>query len=524
MSNNNPHDDETVLSNTAIQSIDSNADADRTVMLETPAASPQIGDTVLSATEVEQLKTQAPDPDATQIVQTDESVVDDRTVAINAEKATVIAGGTQAIHQAITPSSGPSVRVGSVVKDRFTLEKLLGRGGMGEVYLATDKRKLEAQDKNPYVALKVLGENFKRHPQAFIALQREARKTQELAHPNIVTVYDFDREGDTVYLTMEALTGKPMDEEIRADVRPMDEACRMIIQCSQGLAYAHQKGLVHSDLKPGNLFLTAEGNVKLLDFGIARAFKSGKALDKQQANQKDDTVFDAGQLGALTPAYATCEMIEGLEPHPSDDIYALGLIAYELLTGKHPFDKKMATKAEEEGLKPERIKGLSKQQWLAIESALAFRRDDRIQDAQAFLDQFTAKSKTPLMIAAAFILVAFIGVASISFFIEPEIGPAIAFNELPLETQQQVTSLLQDAQMLSQFNDYNSALNQLNEAFILHPYNPEVMKQLDNVLSPILSHIQASTDKALQARQIDTLLNYEVLKDNKRLLDIRKSL
>lgn len=524
--------EETVLSVTALNKHDTGmtppADDDVTRIISPPPAQnvSNTEATILSATEVEQLKTQAPSKKDASLVspQNDPSlVIDDATVALNAAEATVLAGGTQAVKHAITVDYSPRIHVGSIIKERFTLEKLLGRGGMGEVYLATDRRKLEAQDKNPYVALKVLGENFKRHPQAFIALQREARKTQELAHPNIVTVYDFDRQGDTVYLTMEALTGKPMDEEIRSDVRPLDEACKMITQCAQGLAYAHQKGLVHSDLKPGNLFLTAEGNVKLLDFGIARAFKSGKDLDKKKTGGKDDTVFDAGELGALTPAYATCEMLEGQEPHPSDDVYALGLIAYELLTGKHPFDKQMATKAEAADLKPVRIKGLTHQQWQAIEQALAFRRDDRIQDAQQFLTRFTAKSKVPLYIAAVVILVAFIAVGSLSFFVEPELGPAVPFTELPLETQQKITDLRDEAKLAGTFKDYNSALHLLNEAFLLHPYNPQIMAQLDTLLKELLAAI-GSNENATQIRQIDALLKYDALKDNKQLLDYRRSL
>ena len=506
-------------------------DPDATQMIpQAPKAIPSEG-TVLSSTAVKAFEQTDPpdkvdadatvmippgDPDATQLV-TDETVhLDGQT------EATILAGGTQAIKQAVEPSFSPKVSIGSVINDRFSLEKLLGRGGMGEVYLATDKRKLEAQDKNPYVALKVLGDNFKHHPQAFIALQREARKTQELAHPNIVTVYDFDRQGDTVYLTMEAMTGKPMDEEIRSDIRPLDEAVHMIFQCSNGLAYAHKKDLVHSDLKPGNLFLTDDGNVKLLDFGIARAFKSGKELeDKDHAG--NDTVFDAGELGALTPAYASLEMIEGEEPHPSDDVYALGLIAYELLTGKHPFDKKMASKAKEEGMAAEKIPGLNKQQWKAIESALAFERENRIQHAQEFLDIFTAKSKTPLYIGSTVIALAFAAIASFSFLKEPALGPEIAFADLPVETQQQVTSQLTEAQTALKFNDYNSALIFLNNAFLAHQYNPDVMDQLDGVINLLLEKF-SDFDKETQLKQVNSLLQYEALSSNQKLLDYKKSI
>lgn len=482
--------------------------------------------TVLSATEVEKFQTRhtADTDDATQLIAPAQpaSPVSDATLDLSGKtEATVLAGGTEALQQAANPAFTPRVSVGSVIRDRFTLEKLLGRGGMGEVYLAIDKRKVEAQDKNPYVAFKVLGENFKRHPQAFIALQREARKTQALAHPNIVTVYDFDRQGDTVYVTMEALSGKPMDEEIRSEVRPVPEAVDLITQSASGLAYAHQKGLVHSDLKPGNIFITAEGVVKLLDFGIARAFKSGKGLQEGNSG-KDDTVFDAGELGALTPAYASYEMIDGKEPHPSDDVYALGLIAYELLTGKHPFNKQMASKAMEQGLVPERIKGITKKQWLAIEGALAFKREERIQDAGEFLRQFTAKSKTPLYATAAIITAAFIGLATL-YLTKEDLGPEIPFEQLPVATQEQVRSHLQEARTAMQFQDNNGALQYLDEAFALHPYNPDIMTQLDTVIDSVLASM-TSLEKSEQLQMVNTLMQYESLKTNRKLLDYKEKL
>lgn len=438
----------------------------------------------------------------------------DATVIAENDAPTQLAGGTEAIQAAIKPTFTPRMGVGSVINDRFSLEKLLGRGGMGEVYLATDKRKVEAQDKNPYVAMKVLGENFKQHPQAFIALQREARKTQELAHPNIVTVYDFDRQGDSVYLTMEALDGKPMDEEIRSDAREIPEAVDMITQCAQGLAYAHQKNLVHSDLKPGNVFICNDGKVKLLDFGIARAFKSGKDLDDQDPN--NDTVFDAGDLGALTPAYASLEMIEGEEPHLADDVYAMGLIAYELLTGKHPFNKVMASKARDQGLKAERIAGLSKQQWQAIEQALAFERSDRIQDANDFLQNFTAKSKTPLYIAASVILAAFIGVGSISFFIEPELGPEIPFEQLSTSDQSAFNQQMQEAEMSLKFGDLNSAILHYDKAFSIHAYNPELMVAADKAAAQLLAKIQPLPTQQQKAI-LDSIKEYPVLTSNKAI-------
>ena len=460
--------------------------------------------------------------DKTEISSTDkqtatkpESTDFDATAVLDGDEATVLVGSTEAFKPSIKPSFSPRLGIGSTINDRFTLKKLLGRGGMGEVYLATDKRKLEAQDKNPNIAMKVLGENFKQHPQAFIALQREARKTQELAHPNIVTVYDFDRQGESVYLTMEALDGKPLDEEIRSDAREASEAIDMIIQCCKGLSYAHEKNLVHSDLKPGNIFICNNGTVKLLDFGIARAFKSGKELD-DQSEASQDTIFDAGDLGALTPAYASLEMINGEEPHLADDVYALGLIAYELLTGKHPFNKVMASKAKEQGLKPERIKNINKQQWAAIEGALNFDRENRIQHAGEFLDTFTAKSKTPLYLLSTFIIIAFIAVSSINFFITPEVGPDIAFEKLPISQQQAISAQLKHTITALSFNDLNGAILHINKAFELHPYNHKVMEQAEALATRLSSRLEKLSPEQ-RSKQIKTLLSYPAFSNNSDL-------
>ncbi|MCP3868364.1 MAG: serine/threonine protein kinase [Gammaproteobacteria bacterium] len=283
-------------------------------------------------------------------------------------------------------SEGETVGVGSVLKDRFVLEKILGKGGMGVVYKARDLRKVEARDKEPYMAVKVLTKDFQATPDSFIALQREAKKAQLLAHPNIVTVYDFDRDGPNVYMTMELLEGEPLDTLIRRlqpKALPPELAKSIIVQMARALAYAHKNKIVHSDLKPGNIFLTSNNVVKVVDFGIARA------VQKPELTASDETVFDPGSLGALTPTYASCEMFERAIPDPRDDVYGMAVVAYELLTGIHPFERKPAIVARNSDLTPKRPKEMSKDLWNAISGGLAFDREKRTLDATMFLQQMS---------------------------------------------------------------------------------------------------------------------------------------
>lgn len=300
--------------------------------------------------------------------------------------------------------------VGSVVKERFVLEQEIGRGGMGIVFKSRDLRMEEAQDRNPYVALKILNDEFKRHPESLKALQREFRKAQSLAHPNVVTVGDFDRDGGNVFMTMELLEGEPLDRLIkRAGSTGLEkhEALRITRDICRAMAYAHERGIVHSDFKPANAFLTRDGVVKVFDFGIARAVKQS---DKAAGTV---TLFDAGTLGGLTPAYASCEMIEGLDPDVRDDVYAIACVTYELLTGRHPFGRKSAVRAREAGLVPARPAGLSRGQWRALKRGLAFRREKRCASAIELLNGLLPPKRSPAVYVGVGLAIVAIAVVAI---------------------------------------------------------------------------------------------------------------
>ena len=299
---------------------------------------------------------------------------------------------------------------GATLKERFVLLEKLGQGGMGVVFKAKDLLKVEAQDKDPYVAIKVLTDAFKKYSGSFIALQREASKAQRLAHPNIATVYDFDRDANTVFMTMEYLKGKPINQlikEIAKKPLKVDQALHIIEELSSGLAYAHEKQLIHSDFKPGNCFLLSDGQVKLLDFGIARA-------STQTDEERDNTMFDPAKLCAVTPAYATPEMFAGMNPDPRDDIYGLACVAYQLLAGgKHPYNKVASPKIKELGIKPKPIKGLNRRQQKTLMKALSVTREDRIETVDKFADGMRTKKShaKQIILVALFVLVISAGVS-----------------------------------------------------------------------------------------------------------------
>ena len=277
------------------------------------------------------------------------------------------------------------VKAGDVLKDRYRLERLLGRGGMGDVFLAYDEQEQQ------YYAIKVLNQDFREHPDSVAALREETLKCKQLAHPNIVGVYVLDRAGTHPYMVMEFLDGKSLENLIAEDFArgmPLPQALPIINGIGAALAYAHDRNVIHSDLKPSNVFVLPGGKAKVLDFGIARAMRP-----------RSDGRFDARELEALTPEYASPEMIAGHEPpDPRDDVYGFACLAYELITGRHPFgddfvrqiggnesDRDVALRRARG--KPEPSSRLSRRQQRAFAHALAYERTARTASVEAFLEE-----------------------------------------------------------------------------------------------------------------------------------------
>ena len=302
----------------------------------------------------------------------------------------------------------PQVEIGSILQERFKLIELIGVGGMSRVYKAIDLRRVEARSQNPFLAVKVLTVPFDHYSESIQALDREAHKLQSLTHPNIVRVIDVDRDEHTVFMTMEYLSGESLQDLLRQHGLkglPRVSAEHIVTGIASALEFAHHTGIVHGDLKPGNVIITEANEVKVIDFGIARFF----ARHRDGAPPEQNVELP----NALTPPYASPEMLEAQDPDPRDDVYALACIAHEVLTGEHPFKRMSSVEAREAGAKLERNELIATHQLKAIANGLLFERRHRTESAHAFIEQFCGKRQSQskrwwLPVAAAVVAVAII--------------------------------------------------------------------------------------------------------------------
>src|SRR5688572_4180401 len=211
----------------------------------------------------------------------------------------------------------PHVRLGPYeVLDR------IGAGGMGVVYRARDTR-LERE-----VALKLLPDSFASDVDRLRRFEREAKVLAALNHPNVGQIYGLDRHGDTLYLALELVAGEDLAERVARGPAPIDEALDVCRQIAAGLEAAHEAGIVHRDLKPANVRVTPQGSVKVLDFGLAKPLKSGS----------DSALLSEAGLVLGTPTYMSPEQIRGKHVDRRTDLWALGCVLFECLSGRRAFE------------------------------------------------------------------------------------------------------------------------------------------------------------------------------------------
>ncbi len=265
---------------------------------------------------------------------------------------------------------------GQVLLNRYRIEKRLGVGGMGTVYEAVDRVRSEHAHIDGRLALKIVHAGADKPASVLDKLRHEFYCAQALSHPSIVKVYELEGSDDVAFFTMELLNGEPLSEALKSAqgkglARPL--AWSIIREIGDGLAHAHSRKVVHGDLKPQNVVILKTGGLRILDFGAA-SVGAGDAPGN-------------GGTASLTPSYASCQLLEGRDADPRDDIFALACLAYELLTGEHPFQRRRATEARDAGMTPKEPKNLSQGQWQALQRGLAWESEDRPRSMQEWLTE-----------------------------------------------------------------------------------------------------------------------------------------
>ncbi len=255
-----------------------------------------------------------------------------------------------------------------VLGGRYELGRVIGRGGMGTVYDATDRR-LDRR-----VAVKILRPDLAEQPRARRRFETEARAAAQLAHPNVVTVYDSGEDDGVPFLVMERLPGRTLADDLALGSLRIDRARELGLEILASLAAAHDAGIVHRDIKPGNVLLTTDGHAKVSDFGIA------KAVDDSDQTQTADLVATVGYLAP--------ERMGGEQASPRSDLYSVGVLLYEALSGRHAFtgDTPVAVMLAVEHGDVERLTNVPQPFATVVERAMARVPARRYQSAREMAD------------------------------------------------------------------------------------------------------------------------------------------
>jgi Tol biopolymer transport system component len=213
----------------------------------------------------------------------------------------------------------------------YSIVEKIGKGGMGEVYRAKDQ--VLGRD----VAIKVLPEEFAKDADRVARFQREAKLLASLNHSNIASIYGLEEAGGTSFLVMELVEGQTLADRIKAGAIPVEESLKLALQIAEALEAAHEKGVIHRDLKPANIKVTPDGKVKVLDFGLAKAFAGDQA--EVNLSHSPTLSYTATQQGVIlgTAAYMSPEQAKGKTVDKRADIWAFGAVLFEMLTGRPAF-------------------------------------------------------------------------------------------------------------------------------------------------------------------------------------------
>ncbi|MBL8271068.1 protein kinase domain-containing protein [Steroidobacter sp.] len=277
----------------------------------------------------------------------------------------------------------PALAPGKVLCDRYLLEQVIGCGGTAIVFRARDMLSAKGTAPNIQVAIKTPRPELGDPERAAKRLKHEFEHAKLLSHPSIVRVHELHEDEGRSFMTMELIQGKLLSQLLRDwTMVPPALAHKILSKCAEALQYAHSQNVAHGDFKPGNVFITADEGVRIVDFGTA----AGPSTNESR-------------IPAGTPTYASPEVLSGETPDARDDVFSFACVAYELLTGQHPFGRQSSLQARDEGKIPPRAWNLSTSQWLSLLSALSWKREQRPTGVEDLLTRLSPER--PVAIAPA---------------------------------------------------------------------------------------------------------------------------
>ena len=256
---------------------------------------------------------------------------------------------------------------GFLLRDRFEIVELVYAAGMSHIYKAIDQQRRPKGSGDVHVAIKIMRPSIVSDDLARLSLQREAAIAQRLSHPNIINIFDFDDHDGQSFLVMEWLEGESVNAMLRRTSGEGVEAglARAVITgFATGVQHAHRNDVVHADINPSNIFITDTGEIKLLDFGVARTASA--------AGESEEDRF-----AFVTQTYASPEVLSGLPAVVEDDVFSLACVVYRLLSGRHPFGGALSLVAKDKRVSVEPIPGLADGEWDTLRRALSYERADR---------------------------------------------------------------------------------------------------------------------------------------------------
>lgn len=288
---------------------------------------------------------------------------------------------TASMHSKLAAPRRGTLAPGAVLLDRYLIEQVIGSGGTAVVYRARDMASSTGIARNACIAIKAARPEAD-EARAAKRLRHEFEHAHRLEHPNIVRVRELHDAAQPTFMTMELLEGRLLSGIVRDwTMLPPPLTQKILHGCAEALAHAHSRHVVHGDFKPGNVFVTPDEQIKVMDFGAAAA-----------PSHNGEPARGDSRIPAATPAYASPQVLSGQTPEPRDDVFSYACVAYELLTGQHPFERMSSLEARERGKIPARAWSLSATQWLALLSALSWDREQRPASVESLFAELTSES------------------------------------------------------------------------------------------------------------------------------------